>query len=75
MSYNRSVTISNAQKLRTAMELHEVGVRMQRQRLRRTQPEASEETIDAQVAAWLHHRPGAQYGDYPGPPSRRFESK
>ncbi|MGI8648218.1 MAG: hypothetical protein ACR2JX_08350 [Mycobacteriales bacterium] len=69
------MNISAAQKLRTAMELHEVGVRMQRQRLQRTQPEASEEIINAQLAAWLRHRPGAQYGDYPGPPSRRFESK
>ncbi|MGH3545322.1 MAG: hypothetical protein ACRDPW_05295 [Mycobacteriales bacterium] len=69
------MTVNPAQKLRIAMELHELGVGLQRQRLRRTQPTASTEAIDAQVTAWLHHRPGAQHGDYPGPASHRFETE
>jgi hypothetical protein len=52
--------------------MHDMGVRMQRTRLRRTHPDASEDEIEAEVRAWLRRRPGAEHGDFPGPPSRRF---
>jgi hypothetical protein len=52
--------------------MNEMGVRMQRTRLRRTQPEASEDEIEAEVCAWLRRRPAAEHGDFPGPPSHLF---
>jgi hypothetical protein len=61
-----------AERLRLALDMHELGVDMQRTRLRRTHPEASEEQIEAEVRAWLRRRPGAEHGDFPGPPSDRF---
>ncbi|MPZ65254.1 MAG: hypothetical protein GEU83_06950 [Pseudonocardiaceae bacterium] len=62
-----------ARRLRTALDLYEVGERMYRTRLRRIRPEASAAEIDAEIRTWLGHRPGAEFGDFPGPPSRRFE--
>jgi hypothetical protein len=61
-----------AERLRLALDMHEMGVWMQRARLRRTRPEASEDEIEAEVLAWLRRRPGAEHGDFPGPPSHRF---
>lgn len=61
-----------ADRLRTAFELHEFGVRMYRQRLLRERPDASAEEIGDLVRAWLGTRPGAEHGDCPGTPSRRF---
>jgi len=58
-------------RLRVALELYEVGEKMLRQRLRRENPGASGEQIDAEIAAWLRRRPGAEHGDHPGPPSLR----
>lgn len=55
-----------------AFELHDFGVRIYRQRLRIEQPEASDEEIDAAVAAWLRRRPGAEHGDAVGVPSQRL---
>jgi hypothetical protein len=37
-----------------------------RQNLRRRDPAASDHDIDAQLQAWLLHRPGAENGDCPG---------
>lgn len=61
-----------ARRLRTALDLYEVGERMQRARLRRTRPDATAEEIDAEIRAWLRRRAGAEHGDFPGPPSPRF---
>lgn len=44
---------------------------MLRQRLRRERPEASAHDIDAEIAAWLQRRSGAEHGDHAGPPSAR----
>ncbi|MGH8938523.1 MAG: hypothetical protein ACRDV2_04155 [Actinomycetes bacterium] len=60
-----------AERLRVALELYEVGERMLRQRLRREQPHATPDEIDAEVGRWLRRRPGAEHGDYPGPRSAR----
>ena len=71
--YDPGVDASTAaQRLRLALDMYEVGERMQRQRLRRQRPAATEEEIEAEVRAWRQHRPAAPTGDHPGPPSRRF---
>lgn len=49
-----------------AFELHEAGVALMRQNLRRRMPHASEEQIDAHLASWLRERPGAEPGDAEG---------
>jgi hypothetical protein len=56
-----------AGRLLAALDLHETGVEIMRQNLRRRDPSASDHDIDAQLRAWLSHRPGAEYGDCPGP--------
>lgn len=61
-----------ALRLRAVLDLYEVGEQMQRQRLRRLHPEASPDEIEAEVRAWRRRRPGAEGGDHPGSPSRRF---
>ncbi|MGH3940193.1 MAG: hypothetical protein ACRDTG_16490 [Pseudonocardiaceae bacterium] len=60
-----------ADRFRAALELYEVGENMLRQRLRRERPDASAQDIDAEIAAWLQRRSGAEHGDHPGPPSAR----
>ena len=60
-----------AARLRIALELHELGVEMQRQRLRRERPQLTEAGLDRALRDWLHERPGAEHGDAPGKPSHR----
>lgn len=60
-----------AEKLRAALELHEVGVELMRQNLRRRHPHASDETIEQLLTDWLRTRPGAEHGDAAGRPSTR----
>ncbi len=59
------------ERLRVAFDLFEVGVQMTRSRLRREHPDFTDEQIEASVMAWLHDRPGAPFGDYPGSASPR----
>lgn len=59
------------QRLRVAFDLFEVGVQMTRARLRREHPDFTDGQIEAAVIAWLRDRPGAPFGDYPGPASTR----
>jgi hypothetical protein len=54
------------ENLRLTFDLHEAGVGMMRQSLRRRFPGALEEEIEARLWAWLHDRPGAELGDGPG---------
>lgn len=61
-----------ARRLRIAIDMYEVGERMQRQRLRRLHPGATDAQIEAKLAAWRQRRPGAEFGDCPGTPSTRF---
>ena len=61
-----------ATRLRAALELHDLGVRMQRRRLRRERPAMADSELDEAIRAWLRERPGAEHGDAIGPPSDRF---
>jgi hypothetical protein len=56
------------EKLRLTFDLHEAGVRMMRQNLRRRFPDAQDEEVEARLSAWLHERPGAELGDAEGEP-------
>ncbi|WP_129574494.1 MULTISPECIES: hypothetical protein [Sorangium] len=57
-----------AENLRLAFDLHDAGVALMRQNLRRRLPEANEEDIDERLADWLMERPGAEFGDAEGRP-------
>lgn len=59
------------EKIRAALELHEVGVALMRQNLRRRYPQEADEAIDERLADWLRTRPGAEHGDAAGQPSTR----
>ena len=61
-------------RMEMAFDLYEMAEQMMRQNLRRRNPEASEEQIEEGLREWLHRRPGAELGDGPGRPSRRFET-
>lgn len=50
-------------RLLTALRLHDDGVALMRQNLRRRRPDASEEEIEQELRAWLATRPGAEAGD------------
>lgn len=65
----RSGTMGPADKLQAAFELHEAGVALMRQNLRRRHPDASQERIEELLTAWLRTRPGAEYGDAVGHPA------
>jgi hypothetical protein len=60
--------LSPAEKLRIAIELHEVGRDLMRQNLRRRHPDADAASIEAMLVAWLQTRPGAEHGDCDGRP-------
>lgn len=72
-AYNYDMDSPEAQRLRLALDMYDVGEQMLRQRLKRERPTAGEAEIDAEVNTWLLTRPGAQYGDCLGRPSHRFE--
>jgi hypothetical protein len=55
-----------SRKLLTALALYDSGVAMQRARLRREDPAASEDVISDRLSAWLISRPGAEFGDAEG---------
>lgn len=42
-----------AERMRSALEMHEFGVRLYRQRMRREHPKASRSEIDSLVRGWL----------------------
>lgn len=65
--------MSPAEKLRAALELHEVGVAVMRQNLRRRHPDAPHSRIEQLLAAWLRTRPGAEHGDGVGRVSSRLQ--
>ena len=50
------------------LDLHQTGVELMRQNLRRANPDASEAEIEVKLGLWLRHRPGAELGDCPGRP-------
>ena len=68
-------TVTNspaANRLRLALDMYEFGERMQRTRLRRLHPQASDTQIDAGIRAWLASRRTARSSDAVGKPSSRF---
>lgn len=65
MAGDRDVLV---QRLRMTLQLHEEGVRLMRQNLRRRDPGASPEEIDRRLREWLSERPGAEFGDAQGRP-------
>ena len=60
-------------RMRMAFDLYETAEAIMRQNLRRRFPDAEEAEIERRLVAWLRSRPGAEHGDGPGRPSRRFE--
>jgi Rv0078B-related antitoxin len=46
-----------AVRVQAALEMHELGVRMYRQRMHREHPQASRREIDSMITAWLAERP------------------
>ncbi|MGV1010689.1 MAG: hypothetical protein ACOYBY_19235 [Dermatophilaceae bacterium] len=60
-----------ADRLRTALEMFEVGHDMMRARLRREHPDWDDHQVDAAIRTWLRDRPGAPHGDFPGARSTR----
>ena len=63
---------SAAERLRLALEMYELGEDMQRARLRRQHPSATEAEIESGIQEWLLSRPDAPFGDAVGRPSHRF---
>ncbi|MGI8729999.1 MAG: hypothetical protein ACR2LK_08440 [Solirubrobacteraceae bacterium] len=59
-------------RLRDALELHDLGERLLRQRLRRERPQITAVELDDAIRSWLRERPGAEHGDAVGPRSDRF---
>ena len=57
-----------AERLRVALDLHDAGVEVMRQNLRRKHPTATEAEIERLVGRWLSERPGAEHGDAEGRP-------
>lgn len=55
-------------RFRVALDLHDVGVRIMRQNIRRRFPDASEDDVTERLKAWLRERPGAEHGDGVGRP-------
>ena len=56
--------LTPAEKLQLAFEMHDFGVRMMREKLRREHPEESDAEIAHRLRHWLQDRPP----DCPGPP-------
>jgi len=48
-----------AARVQAALEMHELGVRMYRQRMHREHPKAGRREIDGMIARWLAERPRA----------------
>ncbi len=57
-----------ALRLRTALDLCELGESIRRMQLRREHPDLTDQEIEALLVAWLHTRPGAEHGDAWGRP-------
>lgn len=55
------------ERFHTTIDLWATGVTLRRQAIRRNQPQASVEEVDALLNQWLQERPGAEMGDGPQP--------
>lgn len=58
-------------RLRVALELSELAESVMRENLRRRNPDATAETIEALLTEWFATRPGAEHGDAEGRPIDR----
>jgi hypothetical protein len=67
-SLSQSDVTDAAERLRTALDLFDLGVEMLRTRLRREDPTLSDEALDQHVQRWLLTRRGAEHGDGAGRP-------
>jgi len=63
---NRHPEDTEASRLEAALEMWDDGVQIMRANLRRSEPDASDEQIDAALDRWLTTRPGAEHGDSDG---------
>lgn len=57
-------------RMAIAFDLYQTAEDIMRQNLRRRNPTATEDEIEAGVGAWLQKRPGAEHGDGVGRPRR-----
>jgi len=55
--------LSSGERLRTALDLFELGEEVMRQNLRRAHPGESADQIEERLSQWLLTRPGAELGD------------
>lgn len=55
-----------SESLRHALDMHNTGVKIMRQNLRRAMPDASPSEVEQRLVEWLHTRPGAESGDCAG---------
>jgi hypothetical protein len=55
------------ERFHTTIDLWATGVTVRRQTIRRNQPNASADEVDALLNRWLQERPGAEMGDGPQP--------
>jgi hypothetical protein len=62
------VSRTAVERLRTTLGLHDAGVALMRQNLRRAHPDADERELDRLLQAWVTTRPGARDGDGDGHP-------
>lgn len=62
-----STSSLNSDSFRMTLDLFQTGVDVMRQNLRRRHPEAHDEEIERLLGEWLQERPGAEFGDCPGP--------
>jgi hypothetical protein len=60
------VEMTPAEKLKRAMEISSLGLRMKWQTLRRDLPEATEADVQQLFEDWLYRRDSAPSGDCPG---------
>jgi Rv0078B-related antitoxin len=61
-AYNGVMAAAEVERFRVVFDLCDAGVRMYRQRMRRENPLASDEEVEAWVQAWLR-RPSGEVGD------------
>lgn len=62
--------MDEAEKLRVALEMQDLGIQIMKSNLRRRFPDASDEEIRDRLRAWLLDRPP----DAPGVISHRFDN-
>ncbi|MCH9687594.1 MAG: hypothetical protein K0V04_39555 [Deltaproteobacteria bacterium] len=55
-------------KMRTALQLADLALRVMRQNLRRRHPDESPDEIESRLRTWVQTRPGADHGDCIGRP-------